>query len=132
MKLEVQFGYLVDGEFTTRVNYNWQSPDSELPKGVVATKEEVEAYKNEETDREVYRTADGKFFLDFTAAKEHNKTVKIKELDEVMEQIEKLKILCEAGKSKAPVLATIQDALGQLSKDGGETMMDKYYDSTCW
>jgi hypothetical protein len=128
MKLSVQSGYLTSDGFTTRSNDYMDTAD--LPSDAIATEEEKEAYA--EGDNEVYRTADGKIFLDYTKAKAYQETLELPELNEVLEALEKVKVLCTLYKDKSPIFDTITDAVNQLQSDGGEELMDKYYDSTCW
>lgn len=115
----VQSGYYTRVGFTTRLK-DWVTPVT--PPGM---------NQDDYDGDEVYRAADGKVFTDYDKAKKYNETLTIPELDEVFEQIEKLKLLCLASKDKAPVLETIADGLGTLAKDP-DYMMDKYYDSTCY
>lgn len=121
-------GYVVYGKFTVRMNY-YQSPDEELPDGVIGTDDEFESYK-EGDDREVVRTADGKLFLNSQTAKEYAKNLVISELDEVLDLLNKAKLLALANKDKSPVLNTIADALDSVIENPDE-LMEKYYDSTC-
>lgn len=121
----VQEGYYQNGEFTSRRNYY----DSvEVPPGFDLTEKEQEEF--DDGDQQVYRTTDGKLFLDYQKAQDHAKTVSVPELDEVMELLAKVQVLCDLNKGKSPVLETIKDAVSKIQSDP-DYLMDKYYDSTC-
>ena len=80
----------------------------------------------------IARTSDGKYFVNLEAAKAHEASLDLKEVNEVAELLEKAKILAEASKDKYPVLATVAATLSEINGDGGMEMLDTYYDSTCW
>lgn len=120
----VQTGYYdTDNEqFVTRTK-DW---------GTYGIPKELRTEENEEDGyTEVYRTTDGKYFLDEKEAQKHEKTIDAPEVQEVAELLEKAKILCAKYKSEYPVLATVEDAIGQIENDP-DYLMDKYHDSTCW
>lgn len=124
----VTSGYLTDYGFTTRYNEYESYYSSDLDDDVIATNEEKEAW---EAGDELYRTADGKLFLNYKTATEYAKTVEIPELNEVIELLEKAKILCEKYKDKSPLFSTMLNVFDEMKNDGGESMLDKYYDSSC-
>ena len=112
--------YYEEAGFSTRY-YEYDS--SVCPPGL-----DEEKYDGDE----VHRTLDGKFFLDYDEAKKHAETINIPELAEISDQIEQLKIVCTQNKKISPVFETITAVLTQLSGDAGNTMLEKYYDSTCY
>lgn len=129
MKLEVQEGYIFDEGFSTRYN-EYAERVEELPKDVEATDEERQQYLDGDLDV-VYRTADGKIFADYEKSKVYQKKLKLPELEEVLEALEKIKFLCEKNKKSSPLLGAIGSAVAKLATGEGDELMDKYYDSTC-
>ncbi len=128
-------GYLVEGgEFKTNPNWNYESFDSFED----LDEELQERFKSQLRDGdsleddlgEIYQTLDGQLFVYEDLAKKHAKTVKTPELDEVLELIQKAKILCDANKTK-PGLGTVLHLLNEILDDGGAALLDKWYDSTC-
>lgn len=131
MKIDVVEGHLYEnwrGDIEFGLYDEYADAAEELPDYVIGTPEEKEAY---ETYEVVYQTADGKIFLNPDTAQKHNDSLDIPELNEVLELLEKAKVLCHVSKDKAPALARIQDVLDKIDGDGGSSLMDKYYDSTC-
>lgn len=124
LELGVVCGYYTSNGFTTRYT---EYMDFEAPDEIQSQLKE-----DEEFDGTVYRTIDGKLFLTDKDANAHQATLKIPELDEVLELLDKVKILCDLNKDKSPLLKTIKNVIDELNGDAGEALLDKYYDSSCY
>ena len=98
---------------------------SELADGEHLTEEEIkDCY-------EFWRTTDGKIFADYDTAVEHEKTVEIPELHELADKLNEALIFADKNKSKSHIFKTVASVLKRVNGDGGDYMMQKYYDSTC-